>query len=94
MRHKYASPAVVVARSPLGERAVLLTLLTGDLGLIRARAEGLRKPGAKLAHALQTFSESEVTLVRGKDGGGWRAPCFPITGAARLRLAPAPARRA
>lgn len=70
MRHKYVTHAVVLYRSPLSEAATLVTLLTSDLGLIRARAEGLRKPGAKLSAALQTFSESEVTLVRGKEG--WR----------------------
>lgn len=70
MRHKYITHAIVLHRSPLSEAATLVTLLTSDLGLIRARAEGLRKPGAKLSAALQTLSESEVTLVRGKEG--WR----------------------
>jgi len=70
MRHKYVTRAVVLQRSPLSEAATLVTLITSDLGLIRARAEGLRKPGAKLSAALQTLSSSEVTLVRGKEG--WR----------------------
>ena len=67
MRHKYATSAIVLARSPLSEESALVTLLTGDLGLVRARAQGIRKPGAKLSAALQTLSESEVILVRGKD---------------------------
>lgn len=70
MRHKYATRAIVLARTPIAESALLVTLLTEELGLVRARAEGLRKPGAKLAHALQTFDACEVTLVRGKEG--WR----------------------
>lgn len=70
MRHKYVMRAFVLQRTPIKEAATLVTLLTEDFGLIRARAEGLRKPGAKLASALQTLSEAEVTLVRGKDG--WR----------------------
>ncbi len=70
MRHKYTTRAIVLARHPIGEAALLLTLLTEELGLLRARAEGLRKPGAKLAHALQTLDAGEVTLVRGKEG--WR----------------------
>lgn len=37
---------------------------------MRARAQGLRKPGAKLAAALTTFAESDVVLVRGKES--WR----------------------
>ena len=70
MRHKYATDAIVLARTPLKESATLLTLLTEEFGVLRARAEGLRKPGSKLAHALQTFDRCEVTLVRGKEG--WR----------------------
>ncbi|MDB5189470.1 MAG: repair protein RecO, repair protein RecO [Parcubacteria group bacterium] len=70
MRHKYTTPGIVLARSPLSEAGMLVTLLTPELGLIRARAEGLRKSGAKLAHALQTLNESELMLVRGKEG--WR----------------------
>jgi len=37
---------------------------------VRARAQGLRKPEAKLAAALVTFAESDLVLVRGKEG--WR----------------------
>lgn len=70
MRHKYESLAIVLTRSPLGEANTLVTLLTPGLGLVRARAQGLRKPGAKLAAALATFAESELVLVRGKEG--WR----------------------
>jgi len=70
MRHKYATAAIVLARSSAGEDSTLVTLLTHDLGLVRVRAQGLRKPGAKLAASLQTLSESDVILVRGKDG--WR----------------------
>ena len=70
MRHKYATTALVLSRAPIGEASAFITLLTPDLGLIRARAQSVRKPGAKLAAALQTFSESDVIVVRGKDG--WR----------------------
>ena len=70
MRHKYETRGIVLTRSPLGETSALITLLTPELGLVRARAQGLRSPGAKLAPALATFRESELTLVRGKEG--WR----------------------
>lgn len=46
------------------------TLITQDIGLVRARAQGLRHSGAKLAHSLKTFSESSVVLIRGKES--WR----------------------
>lgn len=49
---------------------MLVTLITQDIGLVRARAQGLRRSGAKLAHSLKTFSESSVVLIRGKES--WR----------------------
>ncbi len=70
MRHKYATRAIVLARHPAGEANATLTLLTRELGVVRARAQGVRRSGAKLAAALATFSESDVVLVRGAEG--WR----------------------
>lgn len=70
MRHKYDTRAIVLARSPLGEANELLALLTSDIGLVYARAQGVRRSGAKLRHALATFAESDLVLVRGRDG--WR----------------------
>lgn len=64
----------MLSRSPLGEANASVTLLTRGLGLVRARAQGVRRPGAKLASALTTFAESSLVLVRGKEG--WR-----VTGA-------------
>ncbi len=74
MRHKYETRGLVLARTHAGEANTFVTLLTSDLGLVHARAQSLRKPGAKLAAALATLAESEVVLVRGKEG--WR-----VTGA-------------
>lgn len=70
MRHKYTTAAIALARTPLSEASALVTLLTGDFGVIRARSQGLRKPGAKMGAGLQTLSESDVTLLKGKEG--WR----------------------
>ena len=70
MRHKYETRGIVLARTPLGEANAFVTLLTPELGLVRARAQGIRRPGAKLAAALATFSESSFVLVRGREG--WR----------------------
>ncbi len=70
MRHKYATEALVLARTPIAEASALVTLLTKELGLIRARAQGVRKPGAKLAGALQSLTGSDIILLRGKEG--WR----------------------
>lgn len=70
MRHKYETRGIVLARSPLGEANALIAILTPEVGLVRARAQGVRRSGAKLAPALATFAESELTLVRGKEQ--WR----------------------
>lgn len=70
MRHKYETRGIVLARTHVGEATTFVTLLTPELGLVYARAQSLRKPGAKLAHALTTFAESSLVLVRGKEG--WR----------------------
>jgi DNA repair protein RecO len=70
MRHTYATPAFVLGRNQIAEASASVVLLTPDFGVIRARAQGVRKPAAKMAPALQTFALSDVTLVRGKDG--WR----------------------
>lgn len=70
MRPKYQTRAIVLSRTGLGEANLLVTLLTGELGLIRARAQGARHTKAKLASSLATLAESEVMLVRGAEG--WR----------------------
>lgn len=70
MRHKYETRGIVLTRSSLGEANAFMTLLTPELGLVRVRAQGLRRTGAKLAASLATFAESSVVLVRGREG--WR----------------------
>jgi DNA repair protein RecO len=70
MRQKYSTQALVVGRRPLGEVSTVIMLLTEEFGIVRARAQGLRKSSAKMGAALQTFAFSEVVLLRGKDG--WR----------------------
>lgn len=74
MRHKYETLGIVLARTHVGEATTLVTVLTPEIGLVRARAQSLRKSGAKLAPALGTLCESSTVLVRGKEG--WR-----VTGA-------------
>jgi recombinational DNA repair protein (RecF pathway) len=70
MRYKYETRGIVLSRAPSGEANAFVTLLTSGLGLVRARAQGVRRPGAKLAAALATCAESDMVLVRGKEG--WR----------------------
>lgn len=70
MRHRYDTRGIVLGRAPLGEANALVSVLTPDLGLVRARAQSVRSSGAKLAAALTTLTESSIILVRGKEG--WR----------------------
>lgn len=70
MRHKYDTRGIVLGHAGAGEANAHVLVLTGDLGLVRARAQGVRRSGAKLAAALQTFAESDLVLIRGKEG--WR----------------------
>lgn len=74
MRVKYHTRGIVLARLHSGEANSTIVLLTPDVGLVYARAQGVRKSGAKLAPALGTLAENICILVRGKEG--WR-----ITGA-------------
>ncbi len=70
MRHKYETRGIILSRTPSGEANAFVTLLTPTLGLVRARAQSVRRSGAKLSAALVTFAESDLVLVRGKEG--WR----------------------
>ncbi len=70
MRARYSTRAIVIARTPLAEASALLYMLTPDFGLVKARAQGLRRPGAKLASATTTLAECDAILVRGKEA--WR----------------------
>jgi DNA repair protein RecO len=92
MRHKYDTRALVLARTHVGEATTLVTILTADLGLVQARAQSLRKPGAKLAPALATFAESELVLVRGREG--WRVAGAVLAESWSRRLGDIDARRA
>jgi DNA repair protein RecO (recombination protein O) len=92
MRHKYLAEAIVLARHPHGEANALITLLTSDFGIIRARAQGLRNPGSKMSPGLQTLMQSDVSLVRGKEG--WRLVGAVLVRAWALELSPAARNRA
>ena len=70
MRPRYGVESIVLARAPVAEASAILFLLTPDFGLVRARAQGVRRPGAKLAAATQTLSECDAILLRGKET--WR----------------------
>lgn len=92
MQHKYTTRGIVLGRYPVKEAGESVVLLTEELGLVRARAEGLRRSGAKLAHALQTLTEVDATVLRGKEG--WRLSGAVLVEPWFARLSPAARLRA
>jgi recombinational DNA repair protein (RecF pathway) len=66
----YHTDMIVLDRLPRGEANVLFTLLTRDLGIIRAQAQSVRKNESKLRYGLQYLSMGTVDVIRAKDT--WR----------------------
>lgn len=65
--HIYHTRAVVLSSVGTGEANRFYKLLTEDLGLIGAVAQGVREGKGKLKTMLQDFSCIKVDLVRGKE---------------------------
>lgn len=65
--HVYTTDAYVLESSPSGEADRTYSLLTRDLGVLRAVAKGVRHQRSKLKASLQEYSRSRISLVRGKD---------------------------
>lgn len=70
MYQKYHTEALVLGSSEQGEHDRIFTLYTKDFGLLRARASAVRTEASRMRYALQNYSRTYVTLVRGKRG--WR----------------------
>ncbi|MES2214122.1 MAG: DNA repair protein RecO [Patescibacteria group bacterium] len=62
----YTTRGLVLSARPLREADRLYSVLTKDLGLIYARALGVRKEASKLRGNLEPFSLVHVSLVRGQ----------------------------
>lgn len=67
VHHIYHTRAIVLSSVGTGEANCFYKLLTEDLGLIGAVAQGVREGKGKLKTMLQDFSCIKVDLVRGKD---------------------------
>lgn len=74
----YQTQGIVLSRFPLGEASSMVLLLTEEFGTIEARAQAIREEYSKLRYALQSYSLSEFSLVRGRDA--WR-----VTGAREIQ---------
>lgn len=67
MHHIYHTHAFILGSRSHGEANKTLVIYTRELGLIRARAQGIRLAKSKLRFGLQDFFYAKIDLVRGKD---------------------------
>jgi DNA repair protein RecO (recombination protein O) len=62
----YRVQAIVLKRTDYGEADRLLTLLTPNLGKLRAIAKGVRKPTSRKSGHLELFTHTHLLLAKGK----------------------------
>lgn len=67
MHHIYHTRAIILGSKNIGESNRLLFVLTRDLGLVAAAAQGVRELKSKLRYSLQDFGVSDISMVRGKN---------------------------
>lgn len=63
----YQTDAFVLGLYPISEASRTYTLFTKDLGMVEAKAQGVRLSKSKLKHALQGLSKTRVSLVKGRE---------------------------
>lgn len=65
--HMYTTKGITLSERPRRESDRVYSILTRDLGLLRATATGVRKGESKLRGMLEPVTLSSVSLVRGKE---------------------------
>jgi len=65
--HIYQTRGFVLGSGNFGEANQSFRILTKDLGLISASAQGVRFLKSKLRYAIHDFSYCDISLVRGKE---------------------------
>lgn len=63
----YHTDMIVLAVTPSGDASNIYTLLTRELGIIRAKAQSVRNVASKLRFGLQYLSLGTVDIIRAKD---------------------------
>src|SRR5262249_5419935 len=63
----YRTPAVILKRMDLGEADRIVTLLSRDVGKVRAVARGVRRATSRSAGHLEPFTLSDVLFAVGRD---------------------------
>ncbi|OGZ96791.1 MAG: DNA repair protein RecO [Candidatus Sungbacteria bacterium RIFCSPHIGHO2_01_FULL_50_25] len=64
----YFTDALVLSRIDVGEADALFSLYTKEHGKIRARAQGIKKPEAKLRGHLETLNMARIGFVAARYG--------------------------
>ncbi len=80
MHHKYHTDAIILSAKNVGESDKIISFFTREMGVLSAKATGIRKKESKLKYAIQVGSFARIDLVKGKDI--WRltsATHFPLT---------------
>ena len=62
----YTTEAIILKRVATGEADVTLWILTEDLGIIVARAQGARKEVSKMRSHLQVLDLLSLSVVKGR----------------------------
>jgi DNA repair protein RecO (recombination protein O) len=63
----YKTRAIVLAHFDLGEADRILTLLTPEMGKLRAIAKGVRRSRSRIGGSVEPFAELDLVLARGRD---------------------------
>jgi DNA repair protein RecO len=65
--HKiFVTEGVVLGKRGVGEANTLVSILTYELGLVRAKATSVRVEASKLRYGLETLTSGRYSMVRGK----------------------------
>jgi DNA repair protein RecO (recombination protein O) len=65
-RRLYVTDAIVLSRFDFGEADRILTLLTPELGKIKAIAKGIRRPTSRIGGSLEPLAELRLQLAKGR----------------------------
>jgi DNA repair protein RecO len=66
MHRVFVSEGIVVGKRGAGEENTLVSILTKELGLVRASARAGRRENSKLRYGLESLTEAKFSFIRGK----------------------------
>jgi len=79
MHHIYHTEGIILGSRNFGEAGKYYYIFTRDLGMITAKAEGIRKMSSKLRFVLQDFAYLKIDLVAGQN-------IFRVTNASKTNI--------